>query len=178
MTTLPDKITQLSYGWNTLERLIIGSAFNLFRIMKLKSLDTTYKYNERISITSTTSNVSPKIIISINFDLDNLSFFNSGEIKVKVFQNDVHLSTDLNEFDGDYISDPLFDITNLENYWVWACYQLNRNENVTIAPNYDSGTVMFTVTLPLDYNVLRETQNNCLISSIRINTDLKDLMIV
>jgi len=176
MTTIPTKEDQLTFGWNTLERLIIGISWNLFYLMQLKSLDEAYLYKERISITESIDKASSQFIVSINFDLDNQTYDDNGIWKVKPFQGDVFNTPLLIDLSSEDYIPVQPGLSNLESLFIWACLILNRSDVLSISPEYTSNTILFTVTLPLNYTDLIQTGNNSILSSIRVNDDLPNLL--
>lgn len=177
MTTIPTKEQQLSFGWNTLERLIIGISWNLFYLMQLKSVSDSYLYKERILITESINKPLSQFIVSINFDLDNQTYDDNGIFKVKPFQPDAFNTPLTIDLSGeDYVPFQVNQSVNLESLFVWSCLTLNRSDVLSVEPNYANNTLLITVTLPLDYTSLIQTGNNSILSSIRVNDDLLNLI--
>jgi hypothetical protein len=172
MTTLPTKEQQLQFGWNTLERVIIGVSWNLFEIMQSKNSSETYLYKERVVITQSINKVSSQFIVSINFDLLNGTYDNNGVFAVKAFQGDSFNTPLTIEMGGEDYVPVQPSLGNLESLFLWACLTLNRHDAISLDPDYPNNTLMVTVTLPLDYTSLIQTGNNSLLSSIRVNDDL------
>lgn len=177
MTSLPNKETQLSWGWNTLERCLIGSAFNLFRLQELLTETVqTYAYKERVTVSNTINKERSIFTTEINFDLDTAVPSLLGQLGVKSFQNENYLDQ-LTEipYPGDFVPVIPNEVETLESFFLWCAFKINRPENITLSPKYKEGTCLVTAVLPLDYDVLVNTQNDCLAASKRINTDLPDL---
>ena len=140
--------------------------------------DPAYPYADRVTINNTINQENPIFTAEINLILDESTYEWTGGLAALPFQDENFLSQlNTNTFLGDYVSDCPPEIITLERFFLWCALKLNRPNQSTISPNYPEGTVLVSVTLPLDYDALIVTGNDCLAASKRINTDLPDLSV-